>query len=74
MKPLGKNGPLVPRLGLGCMSLSGIYGDPAPDAERLKFLDEAFKMGETWWDTGLSPSNPVSVPSSQALADPFLTI
>lgn len=66
MKPLGKDGPLVPRLGLGCMSLSGIYGDPAPDVERLKFLDEAFKMGETFWDTGaasLAPSHPSSGPS-----------
>lgn len=54
LRQLGKSGPTVPRLGLGMMGLSGMYGTPAPDAERLDFLDEAYKMGETWWDTGKS--------------------
>jgi len=51
-RPLGKNGPQVPRLGLGLMGLSGVYGTPAADAERLAFLDEAYKQGEVFWDTG----------------------
>lgn len=52
LRQLGKIGPVVPRLGLGLMGLSGVYGLPAPDHERLAFLDEAYKMGETFWDTG----------------------
>jgi aryl-alcohol dehydrogenase-like predicted oxidoreductase len=34
------------------MVLSGIYSTPAPDEERLKFLDAAYERGETFWDTG----------------------
>ncbi|KAJ5391692.1 Aldo/keto reductase [Penicillium cosmopolitanum] len=50
-RPLGRNGPLVPRLGLGLMGLSGQYGYSAPEAERLHFLDEAYKRGQWFWDT-----------------------
>lgn len=42
---------MLPRLGLGLMGVSGIYGLPAPDNERLSFLDEAYKRRETFWDT-----------------------
>ena len=51
-RPLGKNGPLVPRLGLGLMSNSGTYGLPASDEARFNFLDQAHMLGETFWDTG----------------------
>ncbi|RFU28500.1 hypothetical protein B7463_g7843, partial [Scytalidium lignicola] len=51
VRQLGKNGPLLPRLGIGLMSLSGVYALPRPDDERLAFLDEAHKKGETFWDT-----------------------
>lgn len=51
-RPLGKNGPQLPRLGLGLMNSSGTYGLPGLDADRLTFLDEAYKMGEVFWDTG----------------------
>ncbi|KAL7928566.1 aldo-keto reductase [Trichoderma chlorosporum] len=50
-RALGKNGPQIPRLGLGLMGLSGHYGLPAPDEERLAFLDKAYELGETYWDT-----------------------
>ncbi|OJD33636.1 pyridoxine 4-dehydrogenase [Diplodia corticola] len=50
-KPLGTNGPLVPRLGLGLMGLSIESGEPAPDEERFQFLDRAVELGETFWDT-----------------------
>ncbi|PKS08872.1 hypothetical protein jhhlp_003484 [Lomentospora prolificans] len=50
-RPLGKNGPQVPRLGLGLMSLSVAYGKARSDEERLAFLTKAWEMGETFWDT-----------------------
>lgn len=50
-RPLGKNGPQVPRLGLGLMPLSGFYNLPVPDEEQLAFLDEAWKAGARFWDT-----------------------
>ncbi|KUJ23166.1 Aldo/keto reductase [Mollisia scopiformis] len=50
--PLGKNGPLVPKMGLGCMGLSIWYGEgDIPDETRLKFLDGAHELGETFWIT-----------------------
>ncbi|OBT57639.1 hypothetical protein VE04_01841 [Pseudogymnoascus sp. 24MN13] len=51
LRQLGKLGPLVPRLGVGLMNLSGVYSVPGPDAERFKFLDAAYEMGERFWDT-----------------------
>jgi hypothetical protein len=67
-RPLGKDGPQVPRLGIGTMGLSGVYGDPAPDKERLAFLDEVYKRGEIFWDTGKCslavPFYPCSCPTA----------
>ncbi|KAH8898044.1 Aldo/keto reductase [Thozetella sp. PMI_491] len=50
-RPLGKNGPLVPRLGLGLMGTSGHYRMAKSDEERIAFLDKAYEMGETFWDS-----------------------
>ncbi|KAI1213988.1 Aldo/keto reductase [Annulohypoxylon truncatum] len=50
-RPLGKNGPLVPRIGFGTMGLSMSYGKPMPDEQRIELLDHAHKIGETFWDT-----------------------
>ncbi|CZT44912.1 probable IN2-2 protein [Rhynchosporium secalis] len=48
---LGKNGPQVPALGFGLMGLSAFYGNGGTDAERLKVLDRAHEIGETFWDS-----------------------
>ncbi|KAH7024798.1 aldo-keto reductase, putative [Microdochium trichocladiopsis] len=50
-RPLGKNGPLVPRIGFGAMGLSVSYHDQQPDEERLAVLNHAHAIGETFWDT-----------------------
>jgi hypothetical protein len=49
---LGKNGPLVPALGFGLMSLSyDVYGSISGDEERFAILDRAYELGETFWDS-----------------------
>ncbi len=50
-RKLGKYGPNVPALGLGIMSLSGTYGEAGDDEARFKFLDRAYELGQTFWDT-----------------------
>jgi aryl-alcohol dehydrogenase-like predicted oxidoreductase len=54
-RPLGKDGPEVPRLGFGTMGLSTFYGPPKSDEERLAVLKKAHQIGETFWDTGKVP-------------------
>jgi aryl-alcohol dehydrogenase-like predicted oxidoreductase len=51
-RALGRNGPLVPGLGFGLISLSyPTYGTLPPDEERFAVLDRAFELGATFWDT-----------------------
>ena len=47
---LGRNGPSVPAIGVGLMSLGHAYGHAGDDESRLKYLDELLAMGETFWD------------------------
>jgi len=49
-RALGKNGPLVPALGLGCMGMSDFYG-PRDEAESLATLEHALARGVNHWDT-----------------------
>jgi len=49
--PLGKDGPLVNRLGYGTMGLSAFYGQKKPDPERFAVLDKLYNDGERFWDT-----------------------
>ncbi|KAI0851139.1 putative aldo-keto reductase [Daldinia vernicosa] len=52
LRHLGKNGPLVPAIGLGLMGASySVYGKELDDEERFKLLDRALELGETFWDT-----------------------
>jgi aryl-alcohol dehydrogenase-like predicted oxidoreductase len=48
---LGRNGPLVSAVGLGCMGMSGGYG-PADDAESIATIHAALDAGITYLDTG----------------------
>jgi aryl-alcohol dehydrogenase-like predicted oxidoreductase len=49
-RPLGKNGPLVSALGLGCMGMSDFYGT-RDDAESLATIHHALDRGLTFLDT-----------------------
>lgn len=48
---LGKTGPQVFPLGLGCMGLSGMYG-PADETEGIRTIQAAIDQGVTLFDTG----------------------
>ncbi len=50
LRKLGKNGPQVSALGLGCMGMSEFYG-PTDEATALKVLQEAYDSGITFFDT-----------------------
>ncbi len=52
MKPrkLGKNGPNVSPIGLGCMSMSQSYG-AGDDAESIRAIHRALDLGVTFFDT-----------------------
>lgn len=53
-KKLGKNGPEVSTIGLGCMGMSDLYGSKSTrnDEQSLKVLNEAMNRGITMLDTG----------------------
>lgn len=50
---LGKNGPLVSELGLGCMRMSSIWGGSTPDeAESIATIHQALDSGINFLNTG----------------------
>lgn len=51
LRTLGKNGPFVPAIGFGLMSIGGIYGAAPSNEDRSALLDHAHAIGETFWDT-----------------------
>jgi aryl-alcohol dehydrogenase-like predicted oxidoreductase len=50
-RPLGKTGPLVSALGLGCMGMSDLYG-PSDRAESIATLHASLEAGINLLDTG----------------------
>jgi pyridoxine 4-dehydrogenase len=51
IRPLGRNGPLISAVGLGCMGMSGGYG-AADDSESIATIHAALDTGITYLDTG----------------------
>ena len=51
MRTLGKKGPAVSDIGLGCMGMSGMYG-PADETESIATIHAALDAGITLLDTG----------------------
>ncbi|PWY65683.1 aldo/keto reductase [Aspergillus sclerotioniger CBS 115572] len=50
-QPLSPNGPHLPRIGIGTMSLGGAYKQQNTLSEKLAFLTHAHSIGQTFWDT-----------------------
>jgi aryl-alcohol dehydrogenase-like predicted oxidoreductase len=50
MKKLGNSDLLISEIGLGCMGMSGTYGE-ANDDESLKVIDRALELGVNFFDT-----------------------
>ncbi len=50
-RPLGKNGPAVSMIGLGCMGMSGLYGH-ADENESIRTIHAALDAGINLFDTG----------------------
>src|SRR5205809_5362607 len=49
-RTLGTGGPAVSAIGLGCMGMTGFYGEPDA-AESIRTLRRAVELGCTFWDT-----------------------
>lgn len=63
LRKFSKDGPEIPALGFGLISLAGFYGSPPDSETRFAVLNHALDIGETFWDS-----------SECVLADPWLDI
>jgi len=50
-RKLGSKGPEVSALGLGCMTMSPVYGQALDEGEAVATLELALDLGITFWDT-----------------------
>lgn len=50
-KTLGKNGPVVSAIGLGCMSMTGNYEADRDEAQSVQTILESYKLGVNFFDT-----------------------
>lgn len=50
-RTLGRSGLTVSEIGLGCMSLTGVYGEGASEADAITLLRKAHDLGVTLFDT-----------------------
>ncbi|CAG7967773.1 unnamed protein product [Penicillium nalgiovense] len=50
-RALGRNGPQIPAVGLGLMSIGGIYGSAGSLDEKVALLEHAHATGQWFWDT-----------------------
>ncbi|KAJ5207079.1 Aldo/keto reductase subgroup [Penicillium cf. griseofulvum] len=50
-RSLGRNGPQVPAIGLGLMSLGSVYGSAGSLEDKVAFLEHAHSIGARFWDT-----------------------
>jgi aryl-alcohol dehydrogenase-like predicted oxidoreductase len=50
-RQLGSKGPAVSEIGLGCMTMSPVYGQTVDEAGAIATLERALELGVTFWDT-----------------------
>ena len=50
-RKLGNSGPEVSAIGLGCMGMTGVYGQPASRQEMIRLIHAAVERGVTLFDT-----------------------
>ena len=50
-RQLGANGPNVSEIGLGCMTMSPVYGQTIDETGAIATLERALDLGVSFWDT-----------------------
>jgi len=53
-RSLGRNGPLVSALGLGCMGMSAFYGNRTDDAASIALIHQALDWGVSLFYTAVA--------------------
>lgn len=50
-RTLGRSGPEVSAIGLGCMGMSAFYGEPSSEGDAIKVIHRALDLGLNFFDT-----------------------